>query len=234
LAFLGLSGLAWYVGNVNLSLKHEIHRRVEAEHSLEESDSRFRDMANSLPSLIWLAGPDKGCTFFNRSWLEFTGRTMAEELGDGWTQGVHPDNLERLHAHLCLNAFDARQPFEMKYRLRHARRRIPLDRGFRHAPLRSRRRFPRLLWPLPGHHRHAAHDRSPGGRPGALRPGPTGRPHRQPGLERGNQPVQWSDEIDAMLGHFPGRIRAHLRGLPGPCVHPEDRAAVELAVRPPP
>ena len=119
LVFSILAAVVWYVSRVNRSLKREIRRRVEAEHGLEESDRKFRDLSDTLPSLIWIADTDKRCTHFNRAWLEFTGRTLAQEFGDGWAQGVHPDDLER-----CMNtfveAFDARRPFEMRYRLRHA------------------------------------------------------------------------------------------------------------------
>ncbi|RXL92759.1 histidine kinase, partial [Citrobacter sp. AAK_AS5] len=78
---------------MNTSLRREMRRRIEVEHSLEVSDNRFRDMAAALPPLIWLAGPDKRCTFLNRSWLAFTGRALEQETGDGWTEGVHPDDL---------------------------------------------------------------------------------------------------------------------------------------------
>jgi PAS domain S-box-containing protein len=78
---------------------------------------RFRAMADAVPVLIWTTGLDGGCTFLNRRWLEFTGRELDAELGLGWTDNVHPDDLER-----CLNdfakAFERRQPFEMEYRLR--------------------------------------------------------------------------------------------------------------------
>lgn len=95
----------------------DISRRRRGEHALRESESRFRLMANGAPALIWMSGVDKASTWFNKRWLEFTGRTLEQESGDGWAHGVHPDDLER-----CVDtyhaAFDARKPFEMEYRLR--------------------------------------------------------------------------------------------------------------------
>lgn len=91
--------------------------RERSQAALRESEQRFRTMANSAPVLIWTAGTDGACTFFNDRWLQFTGRSMAEQLGDGWVEGVHPDDLER-----CLrvygSAFAARRTFAMEYRLR--------------------------------------------------------------------------------------------------------------------
>jgi PAS domain S-box-containing protein len=101
-----------------------------------ESENRFRLMADSAPVMIWVSGPDKQFEWFNRPWLEFTGRTLDEERGAGWFHGVHHEDLERCvgiyHA-----SFDARQPFTMDFRLaRHdGTHRWVLANGVpRHAP----------------------------------------------------------------------------------------------------
>jgi len=92
-------------------------RRRRAERALRESESRFRIVADSAPVLIWMSGVDKRCTFFNKPWLDFTGRTLEQEVGDGWAQGVHPDDIgECLQGRL--EAFEARRPFVLQYRLR--------------------------------------------------------------------------------------------------------------------
>lgn len=77
----------------------------------------FEELADNAPVMIWRAGEDKLCDFFNAPWLQFTGRPLKEELGAGWTDGVHPDDLDR-----CLevynSAFDQRDAFSIDYRLR--------------------------------------------------------------------------------------------------------------------
>jgi len=86
---------------------------------LQESEARFRTMADNAPVLLWMSATDGLCTFFNQRWLQFTGRTLEQELGNGWAEGVHPEDLES-----CLEtyqqAFKARKAFRMEYRLRRA------------------------------------------------------------------------------------------------------------------
>jgi len=81
------------------------------------SDREFQELADHAPVMIWRADPSKGCDWFNRPWLDFTGRPIEAELGFGWAEGVHLEDLER-----CIGiyhaAFDARRSFSMEYRLR--------------------------------------------------------------------------------------------------------------------
>jgi PAS domain S-box-containing protein len=95
----------------------DVTERRQVEQSLLESEKRFRLVANTAPVMIWMSGLDKLCDYFNQPWLEFTGRPLEAELGNGWAERVHPGDLAA-----CLStyatAFDARQPFEMQYRLR--------------------------------------------------------------------------------------------------------------------
>jgi PAS domain S-box-containing protein len=73
---------------------HEVTERRRAEHALRESEQRFRMMADAAPVLLWVSDTTSMCTWFNKAWLEFRGRSMEREVGDGWAQGVHPDDLE--------------------------------------------------------------------------------------------------------------------------------------------
>ena len=101
------------------------------------SPTEYEVLAEHAPIMIWRAGIDAACDYFNTTWLKFTGRTFQEECGDGWSQGVHPEDLER-----CLTtyreAFKRHEPFEMRYRLRRrdGQYRLIFDRG---VPMRDAR-----------------------------------------------------------------------------------------------
>jgi PAS domain S-box-containing protein len=84
---------------------------------LRESEQRVRPLADAAPVLIWMSGPDKKRIFFNEGWLKFTGRSIASELGDGWAEGVHAEDMQRCFDS-CAQAFDLRKEFRMEYRLR--------------------------------------------------------------------------------------------------------------------
>jgi PAS domain S-box-containing protein len=89
----------------------------KATETLGEGDLRFRTLADTVPIMIWISGTDKLCTWFNTQWLSFVGRTLEQELGNGWVEDVHADD-----AALCFDtyvqAFDARLPFTRSYRLK--------------------------------------------------------------------------------------------------------------------
>jgi PAS domain S-box-containing protein len=97
----------------------DVTERVQAQQALRESEERFRSMADTAPVLIWVAGRDKLCTYVNKQWLDFTGRSMEQELGHGWTEGVHSDDRSRCFE-TYVAAFDQRSRFDMEYRLRRA------------------------------------------------------------------------------------------------------------------
>lgn len=91
--------------------------RVLANDALRQQQVIYRAVTDHGQALIWMSGLDKGCYYFNAPWLAFTGRTIEQEQGNGWAEGVHPDDIQR-----CLEtygaAFDRREVFEMEYRLR--------------------------------------------------------------------------------------------------------------------
>jgi PAS domain S-box-containing protein len=99
------------------SVQVDITDRKRAEDARRESEERFHLMSNAAPVMIWMSGTDKLCNYFNKSWLDFTGRSIESELGNGWTEGVHPEDFKT-----CLDtyiqAFGRREKFSMEYRLR--------------------------------------------------------------------------------------------------------------------
>ncbi len=113
----------------------DISALKEAEGMLRESEQDFKNLVNSGMALIWTSGRDKAelsslsaltklmplryklCNYFNSVWLEFTGRSLEEEMGNGWAEGVHPDDFQRC-LDIYVGAFDRQEPFSMEYRLR--------------------------------------------------------------------------------------------------------------------
>jgi PAS domain S-box-containing protein len=84
---------------------------------VDQGEIFFRELADNAPVMIWRSGPVKLCDWFNKPWLDFVGRTMEQELGNGWVENVHPDDRDRC-IKIYVGSFDARQSFSMIYRLR--------------------------------------------------------------------------------------------------------------------
>ena len=101
----------------SLTVIIDVTERNIAEKARQESEQRFRLMADAAPVLIWSSRADRFCDYLSKGWLDFTGRTLEQEIGNGWTEGVHPDDLKH-----CLDtyitAFDLRKDFSTEYRLR--------------------------------------------------------------------------------------------------------------------
>lgn len=106
-----------FLGYIGSSV--DITDRRRAEEELRVSEARFRTMADSAPVLIWMSDPDMLCNYINQGWLDFTGRTVEQELGHGWTGGIHKEDYARCLDTYC-SAVDLRQPFKLEYRLRRA------------------------------------------------------------------------------------------------------------------
>ncbi len=95
----------------------DISERKRAERALQESESRFRQLADTAPVMIWMSSETGDTTYFSKQWLEFRGRSSEAELGGNWLEGIHPDDREA-----CQRAFlqhaEERRPFELQFRLR--------------------------------------------------------------------------------------------------------------------
>jgi PAS domain S-box-containing protein len=113
-----------------IALIRDVTAERKAAELINESEARFRSMADVAPVLLWMSSTDGLCTFFNQTWLNFTGRSQEEEWGVGWAAGIHFEDLQR-----CMDtysdAFNERRTFEMEYRLRRSdgQYRWLLDRG---------------------------------------------------------------------------------------------------------
>lgn len=116
-----LEGHAAYNSQDELQQIHciliDITERHRFEKSLKESEARFRLLADYAPVLIWLANLDGCYVYFNKTWLEFTGHTLAEEQNNQWTKGIHENDISR-YSQIYQHAFNSQQPFKMEYRLR--------------------------------------------------------------------------------------------------------------------
>jgi PAS domain S-box-containing protein len=123
-----VAGAGAIVGGIGVI--RDVTERKRVEEHLQETQMRFRNMADASPVLLWMSGTDGLCTFFNQTWLRFTGRTLEQEWGVGWAEGVHFEDFQRCMDHY-LAAFGERRVFEMEYRLRRAdgEFRWILDRG---------------------------------------------------------------------------------------------------------
>ena len=108
----------------------DITSQKRVEHELLESEQRFRVITDASPIMVWMSGTDKLCYYFNKGWLDFVGRTLQQESGNGWAENVHPEDFDRC-LQIYVSNFEARRPFEMEYRMRHhtGQYRWILDRG---------------------------------------------------------------------------------------------------------
>ncbi|MEM9291871.1 MAG: EAL domain-containing protein [Acidobacteriota bacterium] len=96
-----------------------VTEQTRAEDALRESEERFRTLADTAPVMIWMSDREGGYIYFNRPWLDFSGEPLEEQLGDGWTRGVHPEDRER-REQVVAKAHGERAPYRMEYRLRRA------------------------------------------------------------------------------------------------------------------
>jgi PAS domain S-box-containing protein len=113
----GDSGRALYAIPHRGAAQNAAVSKREVTKTLGENESGFRAFADTVPIMIWISGTDKLCTWFNKQWLSFVGRTLLQELENGWVEGVHADDLARCF-NIYVHKFDARLPFTRCFRLK--------------------------------------------------------------------------------------------------------------------
>ncbi|HLK67874.1 MAG TPA: LuxR C-terminal-related transcriptional regulator [Bryobacteraceae bacterium] len=106
------SSLRERLADLEAELQHQIRLR-------QASEATFYQLADTTPLMIWMSGPDAMFTYFNRAWLEFRGRELTEESGNGWAEGLHPDD-RAFCIETYMRAFTAREAFRIQYRLKRA------------------------------------------------------------------------------------------------------------------
>lgn len=94
-----------------------VQRRNAYEQAIKESESRFRLMANFAPVFIWISDKNNAMTWFNQTMLVFRGRTLEQELGKGWCEGVHPDDSKEYFEKFASHT-QRREPFTTEFRLK--------------------------------------------------------------------------------------------------------------------
>ena len=95
----------------------DVTASVVAQQALRESETRFRDLADGAPALIWRAGADGAATWFNQRWLDYTGQTLEQSLHTPWSTRLHPDDYARCNANFE-RAFRQRLPYDIEFRVR--------------------------------------------------------------------------------------------------------------------